>query len=224
MNALLTTTELPNGWRKLRVQAPELAMTLLPGQWLTLNATPWPVLRADAQQGWVDCLWRAAPPTGERLIVSGPLGAGFELAGATPRALLLGDTEGLAQCSFLADRLRHHQPRVKPLLLLRASPTFPFRPQPSRLMVPGLPSRAIAAVPLLDDWGIPSRLASDAGQPGCFDGQLEDLARAWLDTLQGTADLTVFACGGNGVREAAQRLARDYRLGLQALAGRPEPV
>lgn len=224
MSPVLAVAELPNGWRRLRLQTPDLAAVLLPGQWLELDAKPWPALRADPQQGWVDCLWRAAPPAGPTVTVAGPLGAGFDLAQASPRALLLCDTEGLAQCCFLADRLRHRQPRVKPLLLLRAAPTLPFRPQPSRLMIPGLPARAIAAVPLLDDWAVPSRLASDAGQPGCFDGSLEDLARAWLGTLQGTADLTVFACGGGGVLEAARRLADDHRLGLQVLAGRPEPV
>jgi dihydroorotate dehydrogenase electron transfer subunit len=32
---------------------------------------------------------------------------------------------------------------------------FPFDPQPSQIIVDGLPDGVIAAMPLLDDWGIP---------------------------------------------------------------------
>ena len=44
-----------------------------------------------------------------------------------------------------------------------------------------LPDGVIAAMPLMEDWGIASRLASLQGYPGCFEGYVTDLARAWLD-------------------------------------------
>jgi hypothetical protein len=41
-------------------------------------------------------------------------------------------------------------------------------------MVRELPER-IAACPLLEDWGFANRLASNAGLPGCFEGELSQL-------------------------------------------------
>ena len=143
-------------------------------------------------------------------------GRGFNPHTATPRALLLADARGIASIVSLARSLRERQPRVKPLALFEFTPPLPFRPQPSRIMIPGLPIGVIAALPLLDDWGIPSRIACpNEEQPGCFEGAVTVLARGWLDVSQGAADVTVFACGGEALLATARTLADDYRLARQ---------
>jgi len=67
-----------------------------------------------------------------------------------------------------------------------AARRFRFRSalRPSTIVLPGMPDGVIACMPLLDDWGVPSRLATLAGFPGCFDalrhrpcGHLARLAR-----------------------------------------------
>ena len=159
-----------------------------------------------------------------RASMSDPLNAApadepFDLGTATARALLLADESGIAPIVSLARTLRGRQPRVKPFALFEFTPLLPFRPQPSRIMIPGLPVGIIAALPLLEDWGIPSRIACPAGdQPGCFEGTATDLARGWLDISQGVADVTVFACGGEALLATVQALADAYRLACQTRA------
>ena len=104
-----------------------------------------------------------------------------------------------------------------PLVILGSEVPFPFRAQPSQFIVPGLPPAVIAAMPLLDDWGIPSRLASLQGYPGCFQGYVTDLARSWLQTLDAAAlaEVEVFACGPHPMLAAVAALARDFDLPCQ---------
>jgi len=56
---------------------------------------------------------------------------------------------------------------------------LPFRPQPSRYLTPMLPAHVTAALPLLDDWQIVSRIAHPDGLPGCFDAEPDALIAAW---------------------------------------------
>ena len=72
-------------------------------------------------------------------------------------------------------------------------------------------------MPLLEDWGIPSRLASLQGYPGCHPGYVTDLARRWLDGLsdEERAEVGVYACGPHPMLEAVVGLARDYGLPVQ---------
>ena len=75
----------------------------------------------------------------------------------------------------------------------------------------------IAAMPLLEDWGVPSRLASLQGYAGCYDGYITELARSWLDSLNDRqrSEVEIFACGPHPMLEATARLARDYDLPCQ---------
>lgn len=194
-----------------------LAGHIRPGQYVQINAQPWAVMRAG--KGWLVCLQRGLPlaAVDTEVSITGPWGDAFDPAKATPRTLLLGGEGGIAALVFLTDVLRHRRPRLKPFLLLASEQPFPFRPQPSRIMVPGLPTWVIAAMPLLEDWGIPSRLATPQGLPGCFDGSLEELARGWLKVSQGVADVTVYACGPPALLAGARRLAEEYRLPCQTV-------
>ena len=223
INRVLARQDHPGDYTLLRV-AVDLAEPIRPGQALWINAVRWPVLYAAPEQDWVDCLQRAAPPltVSDVIHVTGPVGEPFALAATTPRALLLADGEGIASIAFLARVLRNRQPRVKPFALFELTPPLPFRPQPSRIMTPGLPASVIAALPLLEDWGIPSRIACPfASQPGCFEGGIEELARSWLEVSQGVADVTIFACGGAELLNSAWTLADAYRLGCQTRSADP---
>ena len=79
-----------------------------------------------------------------------------------PRALLVGGGVGIPPMVFLAEWMRATQPRQpwQPLVLMGSEIPFPFRARPSTILVPGMPAGSIACMPLLDGWGVPSRLAS----------------------------------------------------------------
>jgi dihydroorotate dehydrogenase electron transfer subunit len=82
-----------------------------------------------------------------------------------------------------------------------------------------MPYGCIACMPLLDQWGIASRLASLAELPGCFEGLVTDLAQRWLEPLtsEGLAEVEVFACGSTHMLESTMRLARHYGVPWQVL-------
>jgi dihydroorotate dehydrogenase electron transfer subunit len=82
-------------------------------------------------------------------------------------------------------------------LVVLGGDTFPFRARPSTILVSGMPAGVIASVPALEEWGIASRLASSADLPGCYDGEVAELAALWLKSLASAirAELQVVTIG-----------------------------
>jgi len=222
----------PGGQYVLRVAAPRCADRAQPGSFAHIRCSPslpmrrpLSIMRVDAAAGWVEFLYKvvgagtralANRAIGETLSMIGPIGTPFTPDRARPRALLLGGGVGIPPMVFLADHLRNDR-HWKPLVLMGSEVPFPFTARPSRFMVPGSPDGVIAAMPLLEDWGIPSRLASLQGYPGCHEGYITDLARSWLEALDKTAcaETGIFACGPRPMLAATARLARDYSLPCQ---------
>jgi dihydroorotate dehydrogenase electron transfer subunit len=160
----------------------------------------------------------AARRVGENVNLLGPIGQGFTPSEKFPRALLIGGGVGIPPMVFLADELRDRGAEgFKPFAILGSELPFPFRTRPSTIMVPGMPDGVIACMPLLDDWGIPSRLTTRSGFPGCFDGYVTDLARLWLGQLDAAArgQVQVFACGPTPMLKAVAALAREFSLPCQ---------
>ena len=77
---------------------------------------------------------------------------------------------------------------------------------------------ATAAMPLLESIGVPSRLASLSGFPGCHRGYVTELADAHLASLdaKSRADVEIFTCGPHGMLVAVAALARRYGVPCQA--------
>ena len=216
----------------LRLHAPRCAVHAEPGSFAHLQCDPLlpmrrplSLMRVHAEAGWVEFLYKvvgtgtaqlARRRPGESLSLLGPIGTPFHPDPARPRCLLLGGGVGIPPMVFLAERLRTAG-GYRPLVLMGSEVPFPFTSRPSRVLVSGLPEGVIAAMPLMEDWGIPSRLASLQGYPGCHEGHVTDLARRWLETLapEQRAEAQVFACGPHPMLETAARLARDFDLPCQ---------
>ena len=230
--AILMHDAWPGEQYVLRVQAPKCAAHATPGSFAHLQCgpglpmrRPLSIMRAHASAGWVEFLYKdvgigthelSARAVGESISLIGPIGVGFTPDPARPRTLLLGGGVGIPPMVFLADRLRK-DPAWQPLVLMGSEVPFPFHAQPSRFLLPGMPEGIIAAMPLLEDWGIPSRLASLQAYPGCYDGYITELARRWLDTLDEDerARVSLFACGPQPMLAASAALAREYSLPCQ---------
>ena len=213
----------------MRVKAPGCAARALPGQFAHITVDPQrpmrrpiSIMRASAADGWVDFLYKALGEgthllamrqPGERISVLGPIGIPFEIR--EPRPLLIGGGVGMPPMIFIAESLRNTD--RQPFVVLGSEVPFPFKPRPSQFMLKGLPEGVIGAMPLLEDWGIPSRLASLQGYAGCHQGYVTDLSRYWLDGLSDTerAEVGVYACGPHPMLEAVVNLARDYGLPVQ---------
>jgi len=223
----------------LRVAAPKCAAHAAPGSFahVTCDAAipmrrPLSIMRADAAAGWIEMLYKVVGPglhalaarkAGDTLSVLGPIGRPFVAHPERPRTLLVGGGVGIPPMVFLAERLRAATDASgvtvawKPLVLMGSEIPFPFRTRPSTIIVPGIPDGTIAAMPLLDEWGIPSRLASRSDFPGCFPGFVTQLADAWLKSLgpKELAEVEIFACGPTPMLEVTAQVARRYGVPCQ---------
>ncbi len=229
---LLSVTAHPGEQHVLRLAAPEIAARARPGAFVHLRCAPALAMRrpmsimlVDPRRGTLDILFKAhghgtaelaQRKPGERLSVMGPIGVPFKLAGYRPRPLLIGGGVGMPPMIYLADHLRRLK-GLTPFVVLGSELPFPFRTQPSRILVPGMPEGAIAAMPLLEDWGIASRLASRQGYAGCFEGLVTELSSRWIDALGEAAreEIEIFACGPTPMLKAVQALAARYGLPAQ---------
>jgi dihydroorotate dehydrogenase electron transfer subunit len=214
----------------LRLQAPECAAQARPGSFVHLQCHPQQplrrpisIMRTSPKAGWVDLLYKvvgkgtrllAERKVGEKISLLGPIGQPFQIKARRP--LLIGGGVGMPPMLFTAESLRQEK-EIHPFVILGSEVPFPFRPEPSKILVPGLPAEVIAAMPLLDQWGIPSRLASLQGFPGCYEGYVTDLARQWINALDDTAkrEVEILACGPHPMLEAVARLAKEFDLPCQ---------
>jgi dihydroorotate dehydrogenase electron transfer subunit len=218
----------------LRLKAPQCAATALPGSFVHLSCDPalpmrrpMSLMRVSPAEGWVECLYKAvgegsrllaARQRGDLLSCLGPIGKPFVLHPERPRPLLLGGGVGIPPMVFIADALRQDKrAQWKPLVLMGSEVPFPFKTRPSTILVPGMPEGVIGCMPLMEDWGFPSRLASKQGYAGCFDGYITDLARAWLKGLgkQALAEVEIYACGPTPMLKAAALLAQEFGIPSQ---------
>lgn len=218
----------------LRLEAPKCAARATPGSFVHISCDPdipmrrpLSIMRTDPDKGWIDLLFKivgnglaalAERKVGDTLSMLGPIGHGFEPHPARPLTLLIGGGVGIPPMVFLAERLAARDDAPwQPLVLMGSEIPFPFDTRPSTIIVPGMPDGVIAAMPPLDAIGVPSRLASKSGFPGCHDGFVTQLADEWLHTLphERRAEVEIFACGPTPMLEATARLARKYELPCQ---------
>jgi dihydroorotate dehydrogenase electron transfer subunit len=232
---LLSQQGYPGKQFVIRIQAPKCAAAALPGSFAHLTCDPQrpmrrplSLMRVDAKAGWIEILYKVVgpglealsqQPLGTTISILGPIGHGFVAHPERPRMLLVGGGVGIPPMVFLAESLkvRRDEARWQPLVLMGSEIEFPFRARPSQILVPGMPGEAIACMPLLDDWGIASRLASFGGFPGCFHGYVTDLAAHWLASLdaQALGEVEMFACGPTPMLQAAARVARRFGVPCQ---------
>jgi dihydroorotate dehydrogenase electron transfer subunit len=218
----------------LRLEAPRCARTATPGSFvhITCDASlpmrrPLSIMRVARDAGWIEVLYKivgpglrqlSAQPVGATLSLIGPIGHGFTPHRERPRTLLVGGGVGIPPMISLAEALKERPgDGWKPLVLMGSEIPFPFRLRPSNIMVAGIPEGVIACMPLLEEWRVPSRLASFSDFAGCFQGYVTDLAAAWLGALDARAqkDVEMFACGPTPMLAAAAKVARRFGIPCQ---------
>ncbi len=232
--AVLSHQAWAGGQYVLRLQAPKCAAVATPGSFIHVQCgpglplrRPLSIMRAAAAAGWIEILYKtvghglaelARREPGESLSCLGPIGQGFVAHSARPRMLLIGGGVGIPPLVFLAETLAAKRGTgCRPLLLMGSELPFPFAVKRSAIAVHGIPAGATAGMPLLDACGIPSRLASLAGFPGCHRGYVTELAEAWLAGLAAAerAEVEIFACGPEPMLRAVTALARRHELPCQ---------
>ena len=229
---ILEHIDYPANQYVIRLHAPLTAQHANPGSFVHMQCDsdlfmrrPMSIMRVDNKAGWIDVLYKvhgegtaklANRKAGDVLELLGPIGVPFKLKQYRKHPLLIGGGVGIPPMIYLAEHMKKTS-GVRPLVIMGSEIPFPFKLQPSQIIVNGMPDGVIATMPLLEDWGIPCRLTSMQGFPGCFEGYVTDLARHWLDSL-GTDNLhevEIFSCGPTPMLRAVSYLAQEYNLPCQ---------
>jgi dihydroorotate dehydrogenase electron transfer subunit len=220
---VLQQTAYPGGQYIIRLHAPDCARTATAGTFVHVQCTPGipmrrplSILRASPADGWVEVLYKvvgqglqalAGVETGNTVNVLGPIGQGFRPDPARPVALLIAGGVGIPPLMFLAEVLAHSPgTRFEPRAFFGSELPLPFEVNP-----------ASGTLRRLDDEGIPSQLASNAGLPGFTRGYVTEVAKAWI-AAQPVAErqrMTIYSCGPTPMLKAAQKVAEEFAIPTQ---------
>jgi dihydroorotate dehydrogenase electron transfer subunit len=227
---VLSHLSFPGDQHLLRIAAPQCAVRAAPGQFVHLRCDadipmrrPLSIQRADSQAGWIEVLYKPVGPglaaltrvsEGDRLSLLGPIGQGFQPDSTRPRCVLIGGGVGIPPLLFLAERLATSD--FAPVSFFGSELPFPFTTGQSDIQLQ-TPASATHSLALLEEWGVPGRLASNGKLPGCYPGYVTELAREWLKSLNYDERdaCAIYSCGPDPMLRAAQQLARDFDLPSQ---------
>ncbi|HCU88427.1 MAG TPA: dihydroorotate dehydrogenase electron transfer subunit [Gammaproteobacteria bacterium] len=228
---ILSTKAYDGAQYALRLRSPRVAARGKAGHFVHLRCAPelWlrrpmSIMRANSKHGWIDILFKAHGTgtkllaernVGDTLSLIGPIGKPFKQENYCRRPLLIGGGVGIPPIVFLAEHLRERS--VSPLIMMGSEVPFPFPVTPSQLLIDGIPNHVTGTMPLMEDWGIPCRLASRQGFAGCFDGFVTELATHWIKfhREEHNEEIEVFACGPTLMLKAVANIARQFNLKCQ---------
>lgn len=217
----------------LRVHAPKCANTAKPGQFSHIQCDPQrlmrrplSIMRVSATEGWIEFLYKAVGQgtellaqrkVGESISVMGPIGRPFELNVSKPKALLLGGGVGIPPMICLSESIKDNETDIKPIVFMGSEVPFPFERKASALAINGIDQEVSDCLPLLEQWNIPSRLASLQGYDGVYKGYITDLARDWLKTLseEDLQQVEIYSCGPTPMLKAVAALAKEFDVPCQ---------
>ncbi|MEZ5564830.1 MAG: dihydroorotate dehydrogenase electron transfer subunit [Gammaproteobacteria bacterium] len=220
---VLDQVEYPGGQYILRLAAADCARTATAGSFVHVQCAPeiplhrpLSILRVNAAEGWIEVLYKVVgqgllaltrATAGSTIKLLGPIGRGFSPDPARPAALLIGGGVGIPPLMYLAEVLAHSPGvRWEPRAFFGSELPFPFAV-----------NTVDGTLEQLDEWGVPSQLASNAGIPGSRQGLVTALARDWI-TAQSPANrhqMAIYACGPTPMLKATQRLADEFALPSQ---------
>jgi len=217
----------------LRVKAPKCAASAKPGQFAHIQCDPQrlmrrplSIMRVSATEGWVEFLYKAVGAgtallaqrqVGETVNVMGPIGRPFELNTDKPRALLLGGGVGIPPMICLSESIKEEHSGMTPVVFMGSEVPFPFDRKASEMVVNGIDQSVSDCLPLLEEWNIPSRLASLQGYDGVYKGYITDLARDWLNSLndEEKQQVEIYSCGPTPMLKAVAALAKEFNIPCQ---------
>lgn len=165
----LSVSELPNGWKQVSFTlnipfALEVGARL---RWRGATLAPWRI-----QGAHIDCLCldKLEDDVNNAPIELSHAEQALPHFNPEQSLLITGEGLGIADVLLSASQLKH---LASNSLVLLSADHFPCVIKPAKFMVEALPN-AIAACPLLEDWGFANRLINSE-LPGCLDEGLDSL-------------------------------------------------
>ena len=178
---MLVVENFPGEQYIMRFRAAKIAAAAKPGNFVHMscdNALPMrrPLSIMRVVDDCIDVLFKshgeglrllAEKKVGAAVSLLGPIGQPFKPDPQRPNCGLIGGGVGIPPMVFLADALRK-DPAWRPLAILGSEIPFPFELQPSALATPWADSNLVSCMPLLEDWGVSSRLCSLSDFAGTY--------------------------------------------------------
>jgi len=217
----------------MMLKAPETSAHAKPGHFVHIQCNesifmrrPMSIMRSDSKNKMIEILYKvhgagtdalSNKRIGEKIDLIGPIGQPFKMKGYKKRPLLIGGGVGIPPMIFLAEHIKNTTKNLKPLVLMGSEIPFPFKNQPSKIIINEMPSDVTASMTLLEDWKIASRLTSLKDYAGCFGGHVTELADIWLEKLDPDQleEVEIFSCGPTLMLKAVSKLAKKYNLSCQ---------
>ena len=223
----------PGEQYRLRLQSPKCAAHATPGSFIHLQCDasiplrrPLSIMRADADAGWIEILFKvigqglhalANKQPGDTMSSIGPIGHGFEATPERRRPLLIGGGVGVPPMIFLAETLKNDDFSWQPLVIMGSEIPFPFEYARTAIACDWLPQDIDSTMPLLESWGIPAKLTSLADFAGAYRGYVTDVAEKYLASLTKNelVETEIFSCGPTPMLKAVAALAARFELPCQ---------
>ncbi len=214
-----------------RIRAPKCAAAAEAGAFVHLTCDeslpmrrPMSIMRTG--DDWIEVLYKthghgltllSQKQPGDTISVLGPIGQPFWFDETKPRALLIGGGVGIPPMVFVADALRQDERVWEPLAILGSEIPFPFDLVPSGISFPGVDDAITSTMPLLESWGVPTRLTSMADFDGCFKGFVTDLAEQVIATMSDDdkAATMIYTCGPTPMLKAVATMAEKHGIACQ---------
>ncbi|MDQ6962138.1 MAG: dihydroorotate dehydrogenase electron transfer subunit [Mariprofundaceae bacterium] len=212
----------------MRLHAPVIAAQAKAGQFVHIQVSPERAMRrpisimfCDPEKGRLDILIKkigqgtallAKRQQGESLSLLGPIGKPFDLLDTSKRYILIGGGVGIPPMLAVA---QHLKASARMVCFAGSEVPFPFKIRPSTVILPGIPSTAMMGLDVLENWKVPSRLASQQEYFGCFNGFVTELADQYLSALGTTEDCVLLACGPEVMLHAVAKLGQKWQLPTQ---------
>lgn len=227
---VVTVDQYPGEQVIMRIRAPKCSAAAKPGSFVHVSCDdalpmrrPLSIMRVVDDQ--IDVLFKtlgdglrllALKRPGDEVGLLGPIGQAFKLDPAKPNCLLIGGGVGIPPMVFVADVLRMKN-SYKPLAILGSEIPFPFDLQTSNFATPWADAAVTSGMPLLEEWGIPSRLCSLSDFAGTHRGYVTELAEQWLQSLDKAEreKTQIYTCGPTPMLKAVAELAAKYDVSCQ---------
>ena len=214
---VISNSEVARGIFLMRLHAPEIAVTVKPGQFvnvqvqpasanalLPLLRRPFSVCQADPQNGTIALIWKivgagtrmlAGHLPGTVLNLIGPLGNGYAFPDKKSEIVLVAGGLGIAPMPMLAAALRERGFRFEALLGARTA-------------------AELWGAEILHDLGGATHLSTDDGSAG-HHGFVTKLLETWLEKNHHAANPKIYACGPMPMLARVAAICRRVNVSAQ---------
>jgi len=229
---VLSNESFPDKQYIMRIAAAKVATYAKPGSFVHIRCNPEipmrrpvSIMRVNADEGWIEIYFKVVGAglqalseneIGTPVNLLGPIGNGFSPNPDSKTQLMIGGGVGIPPMLYLAETLDADTKDWNPIVFMGSESPFPFALNDAVVSLDGMPADATAAVPDMDDAGIPSRLASQQDYAGVHKGFVTDLARHWLSANPDAQNSTeIYACGPEPMLAAVAAVAKEFGVPAQ---------